>query len=157
MRGKLSELGMPQRCAVYKPGNRRTRSATESGSTALKVEREPRGQISSWRTQRLHRVSTRSCRRTTTVCIRLSRSWSLIPSRLAALRQRLELVTATGNQTDFGSLVHDVAKLRKALIDAVPLLPLYDQRQAETVCGLPLTYSKFRELRYGLCCRSSGV
>lgn len=55
--------------------------------------------------------------------------------RLVALRGRLEHVRATANQVEFSSLVQEIAKLRKALIDAIPLLPLYDQRQTELVCG----------------------
>ena len=90
---------------------------------------------SSWQTQHLHQVSTRSSRRTTTVCILLSSSRLLIASRLTALRERLEHTKATASRIEFTSLVQDVAKLRKALIDAIPLLPLYDQRQAELVGG----------------------
>jgi len=61
---------------------------------------------------------------------------------LAALRERLELIKTTQDRIEFSSLVQDVAKTRKALIDAIPLLPLYDQRNAELVGGspyLPLT------------------
>ena len=105
---------------------------------------------SSWPTQHLHQISTRSSRRTTTVCILLSCSRLLITSRLTALRERLEHTKATANRIEFSSLVQDVAKLRKTLIDAIPLLPLYDQRQAELVGGLLHTYHlQSRALIYG--------
>jgi len=112
----------------------------------------------SWPTQHLHQVSTRSSRRTTTVCILLSRPRLLIASRLTALRERLEHTKATANRIEFSSLVQDVAKLRKVLIDAIPLLPLYDQRQAELVGGFPHSYHlQSRELIYGPSYRLSGV
>jgi hypothetical protein len=92
------------------------------------------------------------------VCIFLSRSRLLIASRLTALRERLEYIKATSNQIEFSSLVQDVAKLRKTLIGAIPLLPQYDQRQAELVGDFPHTYNlQSREFIYGPSCSSSGV
>lgn len=144
-------------CIVIGPATGCTRSATTARTASPRLN-EHRADKSSWPTQPLHQVSTHNSRRTTTVCILLPRSRLLIASRPTALRGRLEHIKATANQIEFSSLVQDVAKLRKGLIDAIPLLPLYDQRQAEFVGGSPHTYHlQSRALIYDPSCRLLGV